>query len=223
MHSKVISRLGPRFADAFAYACEAHATQLRTGSEVPYVAHLMAVASLALEAGGDEDVAIAALLHDAAEDAGGEARLRDIGHRFGDRVQRIDRECSDCLVNDPKPAWRPRKEAYVASLETVSDDAVRVIASDKLHNLRTTIADMATDGKRSLDKFCASPAEQIWYFTEIAERLGRRDAAVRHMAGIRDAVNVLRQEFAHDAISRNGRPTLAAPKRIDGCGDNFCR
>lgn len=124
MHSQVVVKLGPRFTDAFAYACEAHATHTRKGSTVPYVAHLMAVASLALEAGGDEDVVIAALLHDAAEDAGGEARLLDIGHRFGDRVQRIVRECSDCLEAEPKPPWRPRKEAYVASLETVSDDAV---------------------------------------------------------------------------------------------------
>lgn len=77
---------------------------------MPYVAHHTAVASLAMEAGGDEDVAIAALLHDAAEDAGGEARLIDIGQRFGDRVQRIVRECSDCLVDDPKPAWRPAKK-----------------------------------------------------------------------------------------------------------------
>jgi len=200
MNSTVNATLGQRFSDAFAYACEAHASQVRKGSDVPYVAHLMAVASLAMEAGGDEDVAIAALLHDAAEDAGGEARLIDIGQRFGERVQRIVRECSDCLVDDPKPAWRPRKEAYVASLETISDDAVRVIASDKLHNLRTTVADMAVDGKRCLDKFSSSPAEQIWYFTEIAERLGRRDAASRHMAGIRDAVNVLRKEFAHDSI-----------------------
>jgi len=191
MNSTHDPKFGQRFADAFAYACEAHATQFRKGSHVPYVAHLMAVASLAMEAGGDEDVAIAALLHDAAEDAGGEDQLEEIGRRFGTRVQGIVRECSDCLVADPKPAWRPRKEAYIASLDKVSDDAILVIASDKLHNLRTTVTDIAVHGKASLDKFSSSPSEQLWYYTAVVERLAKRKVASRHMAGIQEAVNVL--------------------------------
>src|SRR3712207_7204546 len=131
--------LGERWEKALVYASRVHALQWRQGSNVPYVSHLLGVASLVLEAGGDEDQAIAALLHDAAEDQGGEARLADIEARFGGRVAAIVRACTDS-TETPKPPWRARKETYIAHLPTLEGsvpESLCVSVADKLHNART--------------------------------------------------------------------------------------
>ena len=127
-----------RLADAFAFANELHASQRRNGTSIPYVSHLMQVAGLVMEAGGDEELAIAALLHDAIEDApGGDAdRVRgQIRRRFGRRVLQIVEGCSDTDVQ-PKPEWRPRKEAYLRHLRSAHADVVLVSVADKLHTTR---------------------------------------------------------------------------------------
>jgi (p)ppGpp synthase/HD superfamily hydrolase len=112
------THLGTDFEDALRYAVIAHGGHTRKGTEIPYVAHLLAVSALVLEAGGTELQAIAALLHDAAEDCGGEPRLQDIRHRFGDKVGDIVEACSDSLTEDPadKAPWRERKTAYLEHL-----------------------------------------------------------------------------------------------------------
>jgi (p)ppGpp synthase/HD superfamily hydrolase len=165
--------LTKRFEDALLYACHIHAAQKRKGSDTPYIAHLLGTAALVIEAGGDEDQAIAALLHDAAEDQGGEARLADIENRFGPRVAGIVRECTDS-VEDPKPAWRPRKEAYIASLEEKSPDSLLVTLADKIYNAEAIVADFAVLGDELWDRFNADAVNIRWYYESLACAFARR-------------------------------------------------
>ena len=108
-------KLGPRFLRAFEFAAEKHSGQVRKASTIPYIAHLIGVASLVLEAGGDEDLAIAALLHDVVEDCGGAPMLKEVRRRFGQRVAKIVDGCTDADTY-PKPPWRERKEKYIRHL-----------------------------------------------------------------------------------------------------------
>src|SRR5579863_407348 len=108
-------KMGPRFERALLFAIRKHSSQTRKGSGVPYVAHLLSVAGLVLEAGGDEDLAIAALLHDVVEDCGGARMLKEVRRRFGNRVANIVDGCTDAYTI-PKPAWRERKESYINRL-----------------------------------------------------------------------------------------------------------
>lgn len=165
--------LGPRFEEAFGFAARLHAGQLRKGTGIPYVAHLLAVAGLVLEDGGDEDEAIAALLHDAAEDQGGAAVLGEIRERFGDRVAAIVRDCSDTL-EQPKPPWRPRKEAYLRRLGSAPPDVLRVALADKLHNARSVLADLRTLGPALWGRFNAPRDDQLWYFRALVDLFARR-------------------------------------------------
>ena len=168
-------RLGPRFSEALMLAAALHREQTRKGSDIPYVAHLLAVCAIVLEHGGDEDEAVAALLHDAPEDQGGEPVLDVIERLFGPKVKQIVAECSDTF-EQPKPPWRKRKEAYVASLGAASRSALLVSAADKLHNLSTTVNDLRTQGDQIWGHFNSTPKQQIWYYTTLSdiysERLG---------------------------------------------------
>src|SRR6516225_1975373 len=130
--------LNQRFNLAFELASGLHHTQTRKGTPVPYIGHLMAVCALVLEAGGDEDQAIAALLHDAVEDQGGLPTLETIRRLFGQRVADTVEACSDSTSSDPKDKlpWRQRKESYLQHLPTATPDVVLVSAADKLHNAR---------------------------------------------------------------------------------------
>jgi (p)ppGpp synthase/HD superfamily hydrolase len=140
--------LGERFLDALAYAAGVHAGQRRKGSSTPYVAHLLGVCSLVLEDGGDEDEAIAALLHDAVEDQDGgnpAELLAGIRARFGERVASIVGECTETLER-PKPPWPERKAAYLAHLEHASESALRVSLADKLYNAASVLRDYRAQG-----------------------------------------------------------------------------
>jgi hypothetical protein len=133
--------LSRRFDEALVYATHLHEGTFRKETSIPYVSHLLAVCARVLEDGGSEDEAIAALLHDAVEDAGGEARLRAIRARFGERVAAIVAGCSD-TDESPKPPWRGRKERYVRHLKTEADaSTLRVSLADKLHNARAILRD----------------------------------------------------------------------------------
>jgi GTP pyrophosphokinase len=165
--------LTARFEQALVYASRLHATQLRKGSATPYVAHLLAVAALVLEHGADEDQTIAALLHDAVEDQGGQKTLAAIRRRFGPVVAGLVLACSDTDVT-PKPPWRPRKEAYLEHLRT-APAAVRLIsAADKVHNARSTVADLRAQGPRVWKRFHAGPDEQLWYYRSLVAIFRRR-------------------------------------------------
>ena len=165
--------LTKRFAGAFALAEELHRAQRRKGAEIPYIAHPMAVAGLVLEYGGDEDEAIAGLLHDAVEDQGGLATARRISERFGPRVAQIVMGCTDAIdePGKPKPAWRARKAAFVAKLARAPTSVGLVVACDKIHNLTCLIADVAREGPSTLARF-ARPSELSWYYTAVSEALG---------------------------------------------------
>ncbi|MCO5792075.1 MAG: HD domain-containing protein [Blastomonas sp.] len=157
-----------RFDTALAYASEAHRNQVRKGSNIPYVSHLLGVASIALEFGADEDQAIAALLHDAVEDQGGLQRLEDIRLRFGNRVARIVMDCTDAVII-PKPAWRTRKEQYLASLANKDRDSLLVSLADKTHNAEAIAADRAEIGEVIWDRFTGGKDGSIWYYQELAK------------------------------------------------------
>lgn len=168
--------LGDRFADALAFTAELHQRQVRKGTEIPYISHLLAVAALALEYEASEDTAIAALLHDAVEDCGAEVG-GTIALRFGERVLELVLACSDVVASSatPKPEWRVRKQAYIDRLSDVSDDACLIIACDKLHNLRCLLNDIEHAGIETLDRFRA-PADLPWYYNAVADELAKRDA-----------------------------------------------
>lgn len=161
--------LTDRFDDALAYASRIHRDQVRKGSGIPYVSHLLGVASLAIEAGADEDQAIAALLHDAVEDQGGAARLADIRARYGERVAEIVDHCTDTDI-EPKPPWRARKEAYIDSLSHKPAASLLVSLADKTHNAGAILADLAVHGDSVWDRFTGGRDGSLWYYETLAER-----------------------------------------------------
>ena len=168
-----------RFSEALVLATALHRDQVRKGGAIPYISHLLAVCSIVLEHGGDEDEAIAALLHDGPEDQGGEATLELIGRLFGGRVMSIVSGCSDTFET-PKPPWLERKQAYLDHLasEDVPRSVLLVSAADKLHNLLTTIDDLESVGAALWLRFNSTPEQQVWYYRSLAEvyraRLGGR-------------------------------------------------
>ena len=167
-------RLGRKFQEALAYAADLHNTQTRKASEVPYIGHLLSVAGLVIEADGTETEAIAALLHDAAEDQGGEATLAEIEQRFGKTVASIVEECSDTVVT-PKPPWRERKERYIEDLNTVSDSTIRVSLADKLDNARAVLRDFRRHGSTLWQRFNTDdPHEHLWYYRSLLKVYRRR-------------------------------------------------
>ncbi len=165
--------LTPRFDQALQYATVIHAGQKRKGTEIPYISHLLGVASIAMEHGADEDETIGALLHDAGEDAGGAFRINDIRQRFGPRVADIVLSCTDTLES-PKPEWRERKEKYIAHLSKASASARLVSASDKLHNARSLLLDYRIHGDDIWAKFKGGKDGTLWYYRELVKTL--RDA-----------------------------------------------
>jgi (p)ppGpp synthase/HD superfamily hydrolase len=163
------SRLTPAFVEAVRYAAEKHATQTRKASGIPYLGHLLSVAGLVLEAGGTETQAIAALLHDAAEDQGGEETLAEIREKFGADVATIVDECSDTFET-PKPPWRQRKESYIRHLPDASDDAVLVSLADKLDNARAILRDFRVHGDELWRRFTVQdPQLHLWYYRSLLE------------------------------------------------------
>jgi len=161
--------LTDRYAQAVAYASIIHATDTRKGTNISYMSHLLGVSSLAIEAGGNEDEAIAGLLHDAVEDAGGLPRLEDIRARFGDRVADIILACSDSTDEEWKRTvgYWPRKQAYLDHLEATADErAVLVSIADKTHNARAIVTDLERSGYAVLKKFNGTPAEVLKYYEE---------------------------------------------------------
>jgi (p)ppGpp synthase/HD superfamily hydrolase len=164
--------LGRRFEEALIYASHLHGAQLRKGTSIPYLSHLLGVASLAIENGADEDEAIAALLHDAVEDQGGAPRLKDIRSRFGDRVAEIVRDCSDSDT-EPKPPWRARKEQYIAKITDKSKSTLLVSLADKTHNAQAILSDLHEHGDVVWERFNGGKEGSLWYYAAISEAFGR--------------------------------------------------
>jgi (p)ppGpp synthase/HD superfamily hydrolase len=168
-----ITRLGPRFERALLFATRKHASQTRKGGGIPYIAHLLGVAGLVLEAGGDEDLAIAALLHDVAEDCGGVPMLNQVRRRFGKRVAHIVEGCSDAFTI-PKPSWRERKEPYIRHLRTADADTRLVSVADKLHNARSIVADYRELGEQIWERFQGRREGTLWYYRALLNEFKRR-------------------------------------------------
>jgi (p)ppGpp synthase/HD superfamily hydrolase len=170
-----VTPLGPRFEQALLFATRKHAGQHRKGTTVPYSAHLLGVASLVLEAGGDEDLAIAALLHDVVEDCGGAPMLKEIHRRFGKRVAHVVDGCTDTDL-DPKPPWLHRKKDYIAHLRTADADTRLVSAADKLYNVRSIVAAYREVGDRVWERFHGKRDGTLWYYRALLDEFQRKKA-----------------------------------------------
>jgi len=198
-------KLGPRLQRAFRYAAEKHAGQTRKQTAVPYLSHLMAVASLVLEAGGDEDMAIAALLHDVVEDCGGMPRLREVRRQFGARVARIVEGCTDSF-GGPKPEWMERKKDYLREVKHADAETRLVSASDKLHNVRTILADYRQDGEAIWERFSGKRDGTLWYYRALSDEYQRRNPN-RITRELAIAVDELEQAVG----KKRGRPRKMRP------------
>jgi (p)ppGpp synthase/HD superfamily hydrolase len=164
------SKLGARFNEAFLFAAEKHGSQTRKKTDVPYISHLMSVASLVLEAGGGEDEGVAALLHDVVEDCGGHPVLEEIRQRFGDRVATIVEGCTDAYTI-PKPPWKQRKLDYLEVLRRTDEDVRLVSAADKLHNVRSILADYRREGDSVWERFSGRRDGTLWYYRAVLDVL----------------------------------------------------
>jgi (p)ppGpp synthase/HD superfamily hydrolase len=165
-------KLSSRFRRAFLFAADKHSGQTRKASTIPYIAHLMGVASLVLEFGGNEDMAIAALLHDVVEDCGGVAMLKEVRRRFGARVAKIVDGCTDSFT-DPKPPWRKRKETYLRHLKKADAETRLVSAADKLNNVRSILSDYREVGEAIWERFNGGREGTLWYYRTLLEEFLR--------------------------------------------------
>lgn len=184
------------FHKAMAHATELHKNQSRKSTTITYISHPLGVASLVLEANGDEDQAIAALLHDIPEDCGGEPRLEEIADLFGSRVEKIVRGCSDSLVEDPaeKAPWRERKEVHINHLNDADMDTLIVTAADKAHNARSIETDLQNQGPSLWDRFNAQRDDIIWYYESVYRVLQKREVSSTLLTPLRNAIEVMQRK-----------------------------
>ena len=188
-------KLSGRFDDAFRYAHEVHANQYRKGTNAPYISHLMGVASIVLDDGGDEEQTIAALLHDAAEDHGGRERLEDIRTRFGDAVARIVEDCTDSWET-PKRPWLERKQHYVQHARQLPQASLRVAAADKVHNTYAILRDLRNSGEAVWERFSAAPDDVMSYYEGLV-RAFRESGGGRLVDELDRIVRGIRREMGY--------------------------
>jgi (p)ppGpp synthase/HD superfamily hydrolase len=158
--------LTDRFESALTYAFRLHANQYRKDGTTPYIAHLLSVSALVLENGGDEDEAIAALLHDAIEDQGGVPTGKAIRQQFGDRVFAIVDDCTEPISKNY--TWRQRKQAHLDHLQQASPAVCRVSLADKLHNLRSLLLSLQQEGEQVWQRFNSDKANHIWFYNSLS-------------------------------------------------------
>jgi len=218
--AKVLSKpLSDRFNDALVYAHTLHRHQPRKGKDVPYIGHLLGVASLVLEAGGDEDMAIAALLHDAVEDQGGRPLLEEIRARFGGKVARIVEGCTDSYEQDPdrKLPWCERKIDYIEHVREHADAEVRLVSvADKLYNARAILTDHFECSDAVFERFSGKKDGTLWYYRALVEAF--RAAETRDAHDSAD-VGAGRRRLL-DELERTVEQLEA---RCGGKGENPCR
>ena len=168
--------LTERFLAAVALADEVHGHDLRSGTEIPYIAHLLVVTGLVIEDGGDEDEAIAALLHDSVEDGGGRPLLDRIRRTFGARVASLVENLSDSVDIDPQESWIDRKVRYLEHLEGCEDEGVlRIALADKIHNARSIVRDYRAEGHSLWERFTQKTAQQqLWYYNQLVDIFSRK-------------------------------------------------
>ncbi len=163
----------PRFEQALVYAHQLHARQTRKGTAIPYIGHLLAVTSIVIENGGSEDEVIAALLHDAIEDAGGGPIRAAIRERFGENVLEIVEGLTD-TDQTPKPPWLARKETYIAHLDKASSSVLLVSLADKIHNAGSILHDVRSEGNRVWSRFTGGQDGSLWYYRALVEAFRMR-------------------------------------------------
>ena len=171
-HAPAMQLASRRFIDALGYAARLHARQIRKRTGRPYIGHLLGVASIVIEYGADEEMAIAALLHDAPEDQGGLPRLREIQRRFGERVAHIVDGCTD-TYEDPKPPWLERKRAYIERVAKETEEVRLVSAADKLSNTREILHDFRLQGDSVFERFTGKKQDTLWYYRALVEAFRR--------------------------------------------------
>lgn len=175
-----MTTLTNRFADALNYCFLIHRNQYRKGKPTPYIAHLLSVSALVLEDGGDEDEAIAALLHDSLEDQPDKTSPEEISQRFGDRVYHLILSCTDTPSDyrgGPKPPWKQRKEKYLEHIRNGADGALRITLADKVHNLTELIVDYHQQGESLWQRFNAGKSDQVWLYHSLVSAFEQGGAA----------------------------------------------
>lgn len=186
--------LTPRLADALAFAIEVHGRDRRKGSEIPYLAHLLAVCALVLSDGGDEDEGIAALLHDTLEDHPEIVSRGILRSRFGPRVLRLVQGCTDTppeYTGGPTPPWRERKLRYLAHLRYAPPDVLRVATADKIDNARSVLADFRLLGNSLWTRFNAGREDQLWFYRSLVETIRDAHPPGRLLEQLEEAVSEL--------------------------------
>ena len=196
-------RLSARFRKALLYASRIHGGKLRKKTQIPDLGHVLGVTAIALEYGATEIEAIAALLHDAVEDAGGMRRLKDIERKFGPAVARLVEGCTDTLKK-PKPSWLDRKKAYVAHVRGESQGTQLVSASDKLQNVRSLIRNYREEGEKLWRRYTEGKKAALWYYRALVRAFtGRRIKIL-----VRDLDRAV-TELEH--LANKGRQVTKAP------------
>lgn len=193
--TKPATYLTERFHLAVKYATFWHRHQVRKSTDLTYILHPLGVASLVLEAGGNEDEAIAALLHDVPEDCGGQVMLEEIEALFGPRVAEIVAGCSDTLVEDRanKPDWRVRKQGHIDEIVNSSDKGLHLVtAADKLHNARAIVTDLQNQGPSVWARFNAGQDDIVWYYDSMLEVLSQKSVSKSILTPLASAIEVMR-------------------------------
>jgi len=189
-------KLSSRFFEAVEYATKWHEDQVRKSTDIPYICHPLGAASLVIESGGDEDQAIGALLHDIAEDCGGEPRLAEIKQMFGDRVEAIVRGCSDSLTEseEEKASWKSRKDAHLSHLRGATHDVLIVTAADKVHNARAIATDLLCTGPDVWKRFNKETTPQliIGYYEEMLSILRAGGVTDQLLKPLESAIEVMK-------------------------------
>jgi len=196
-------QLSRQFEKALSYATRIHGGQLRKKTRIPYIAHILGVAAIAMEYGANETEGIAALLHDAVEDCGGAKRLHDIERKFGKQVAKIVKGCTD-TDRTPKPPWLERKKAYVSHVRRAPMSTKLVSASDKLHNVRAILMDYRKEGERIWARFNSGKQGALWYYRALVNAFsGKR---IRSL--VQELDRTLRQL---ELLSNNGAQVKQPP------------
>jgi len=204
-----VPHLGKRLEAAFRYAAKCHYGQARKKTAVPYLGHLMAVTSLVLEGGGDEDMAMAALLHDVVEDCGGMPRLREIRKMFGVRVAKMVEGCTDSFV-EPKLPWIERKQDYLNHVKDADAETRLVSAADKLHNVRTILTDYRQRGESIWTRFSGKRDGTLWYYRALSDEFRRKPNRITRdleiaVGELEKATGVKKRHSRHRAGVRSHR------------------
>lgn len=161
--------LSQRLQDALDYAIRLHGRDARKGTQIPVLSHLLSVCALVQHDGGDEEEAIAALLHDSLEDKPRETSPAEILARFGPRVLELIRVATDTspdFAGGSKEPWRVRKERYLEHVRQAAPSTLRVTVADKVDNVRAILVDYQREGESLWGRFNAGKADQLWYYRE---------------------------------------------------------